>query len=243
MNLLQILSLTIFLYSSLSAFNQKEYNYLDQIALKCGADKGSNYHNYTEIYSQYFSDLKNQPIKFLEIGIDTGKSVMMWEKYFKKAELHFIDITFDRVKYFSKRSKYHLVDQQNSLALEQFIREYGEFDIILDDGGHTMEQQIISFLTLFPHIKKGGMYIIEDLHTSYWPSFGGGNHSSTTIEFLKKLIDDLNYVGNTTLRASHRNLDSNFSTNLNIFQKDIESMHFYDSTVIIKKRFNTNPRK
>jgi hypothetical protein len=226
----------ISLYSNLFSFNQEEYDKLDQLALLSGADKGSNYHNYTAIYSQHFCNLRHEPIKFLEIGIYTGKSVAMWENYFTNAELHFMDITFERVQYFSPRSKYHLLDQQDRAALKHFAHQVGQFDIILDDGGHTMEQQISSFVSLFPHVKKGGMYIIEDLHTSYWPAFGGGNHSGTTIEFLKKLIDDVNYVGNKTCRASHETQDPTFMKNLNNFQKDIESLNFYDSVVIIKKR-------
>ena len=231
------LSASLSLHANLNTYNQEAYNYLNPIALASGADKSSNHHNYTEVYSQYFDPIKDLPFKFLEIGIFRGNSVKLWEDYFPNAELHFIDISYDPVQYFSKRSHYHLVDQQNRTALEKFVQETGgAFDIILDDGGHMMQQQIVSFLTLFPHVKKGGMYIIEDLHTSYWSSYGGGNHTATTISFLKKLIDDVNYVGATTGRASHENLDSTFVNELKMFQKDIFSIHFYDSIAIIKKR-------
>lgn len=217
-------------------FDNNAYQSLDLLAKESRADKGSHYHNYTEIYSQYFNSIKYLPIKFLEIGINTGNSVKLWEQFFNNAELHFIDITYDNVEYFSQRSRYHLVDQENPAALNRFIQECGDFDVILDDGGHTMRQQIVSFVNLFPHIKKGGMYIIEDLHTSYWPSYGGGMRKGTTIEFLKGLIDDINYVGQSTSRASHLNLDPAFLNKLNLYQREIESMHFYDSVVIIKKR-------
>lgn len=225
------------LYPNLNTYNEEAYHHLNSIALASGADKSSNYHNYTEVYSQYFDPIKDLPFKFLEIGIYRGNSVKLWEDYFPNAELHFIDITYDHVHYFSKRSQYHLVDQQNRTALQKFAQETGgAFDIILDDGGHTMQQQIISFVTLFPHVKKGGMYIIEDLHTSYWSSYGGGNHTATTISFLKKLIDDVNYVGATTGRASHQSLEASLVNELKMFQKDIFSIHFYDSIAIIKKR-------
>lgn len=232
-----IVSASLSLYANLGTYDKEAYKYLDPIAISSGTDKSSNYHNYTEVYAQYFNTIKNLPLKFLEIGIFRGNSVKLWENYFPNAELHFIDITYDSVQYFSSRSHYHLVDQQSKSALEKFIHETGgEFDIVLDDGGHMMQQQIVSFLTLFPHVKKGGMYIIEDLHTSYWSSYGGGNHSATTISFLKKLIDDVNYVGASTGRASHQNLDPSFEHELKMFQKDIFSIHFYDSIAIIKKR-------
>lgn len=228
---------SLFFLVNLNAVENPEYKYLDQLALEAGADKASNYHNYTEIYAEYFASLKDQPITFLEIGIFQGSSVKLWESYFSRAELHFIDITLGAVQYFSERSHYHLANQENPKDLERVVRQTGgNFDVIVDDGGHTMNMQIVSFQTLFPHLRSKGMYIIEDLHTSYWPSHGGGAHQRTAIAFLKTLIDELNFVGNRTARATHRNLAPDFQSQLSIYQKEIESIHFYDSLVVIKKR-------
>jgi hypothetical protein len=225
------------IHSPSYAQNTDGYLYLDQLALEANADKASNFHNYTEVYCKYFNPIKEMPIKFLEIGIWKGFSVKLWENYFKNAELHFMDITLNNVIYKSDRSYYHLIDQANADALEGFIQLFGGgFDVILDDGGHTMQQQIVSFQTLFPHVNSGGIYIIEDLHTSYWPEYGGGSHDRTTIAFLKNLIDEVNYVGNHTERANHRNLSQSVLDKLNLYQKQIESIHFYDSTAIIIKR-------
>jgi len=216
--------------------NQEDYRYLDGLALAAGADKGSNYHNYTEIYARYFASLKEQPIKFLEIGIYKGNSVKLWENYFKNADLHFMDITLEKVEYFSQRSHYHIANQASPQDLRRFIEETrGNFDVILDDGGHTMIQQVMSFKYLFPHVKSGGLYIIEDLHTSYWEIFGGGNHPRTTIAFLKGLIDDVNFVGARTTKASHLNVDPSLE-GLDLYRAQIESIHFYDSVAIIIKR-------
>ncbi len=213
-----------------------EYRYLDEIAVRVGADKNSTYHNYTEIYSRYFAPLKEKPIKFLEIGLDRGASVKLWEEYFKNADLHFMDITLKRAEYFSIRSHYHKCDQENQSDLQHFIEiTDGNFDIILDDGGHTMNQQLTSLAALFPHVKSGGMYIIEDLHTSYWPQFGGRGND-TTVNFLKSLVDEINYIGATTGQASHRAIPPNIAEGLNIYKKDIFSIHFYDSVAIIIKR-------
>lgn len=160
----------------------------------------------------------------------------MWEEYFKSAELHFMDITDQGIQYFSKRSHYHLCNQENAEQLQGFVKTTGgDFDIIIDDGGHTMKQQITSFSVLFPHVKSGGMYIIEDLHTSYWERYGGGR-KKTTINFLKTLIDDVNYVGAKTSRASHLNLSPAILEDLNIYKEKIYSIHFYDSVAIIIKR-------
>ena len=233
-----------FLFSSLlftgaaySLFNPEEYRILDEIALRTGADKGSHFHNYTEVYSQYFYPLRDQPIRFLEIGLFKGKSARMWEEYFPEASLHFIDCTLDFVEYYSGRSNYYLADQENPADLKRVVEASGgDFDIILDDGGHTMNQQIVSFRELFPHVKSGGLYIIEDLHTSYWPGFGGGNHPGTAIAFLKGLIDDVNAVGNLSTKASHLKIDPALEEQLSYYQKTIYGIHFYDSVAIIMKR-------
>lgn len=219
------------------------YQHIDQLALAAGTDKGSSYHNYTRIYCRYFDALRKKPLKFLEIGIDKGHSVVFWEAYFPKAELHFIDIDPEVIEYTSGRSKYHFVDQTDRAGLQSLARSLkGNFDIIIDDGGHTMEQQITSFKALFPFLKSGGIYVIEDLHTSYWKEYGGygtvGNPVSgpgTSVEFLKTLIDDLNYSSAMTTYGDINKVPSELVATLTDYQKTIEAIHFYKSLVFIIK--------
>lgn len=232
-----------------SAFeiDEAEYQHLDRLALKIDpnliTDKCSRWHNYTKIYALYFGPIKEKRLKFLEIGIYRGSSVKLWENYFKNAELHFIDVSLDNAVYFSQRAHYHIADQTNPDQLINVMKETGgEFDIIIDDGGHTMTQQIVSFQTLFPYLKRGGMYIIEDLHTSYWSDHYGGGGSiehpkagaGTAIQFLKDLIDDINYPGARTMRAN--NVSGVPEGELNIYRKKILGIHFYDSLCIIIKK-------
>lgn len=221
-----------------------EYQLLDALALEAGTDKSSTGHHYTKVYSRYFSALKNLPIKFLEIGIYYGNSVKLWEKYFEHADLHFIDIMEHPNQYRSNRSHYHYLDQSNVEDLKKFLLKCGEkFDVIIDDGGHLMQQQIVSFLTLFPALKSGGIYVIEDLHTSYWQQFGGGgtfDHPSasprSTIEFLKKLIDDINYVGARTACADFNKAPPEIRLNVTYLQEHLLSLHFYGSLCIAIKK-------
>lgn len=222
--------------------SQTGYAYMDSLALSAGTDKSSAWHNYTRVYSKYFDALKDIPIRMLEIGIYKGDSVKFWERYFPNAELHFIDITSKYIQYQSNRSAYHFLDQTDTAALQQLGESFGKFDIIIDDGGHTMEQQIASFKALFPYVNSGGMYVIEDLHTSYWREYGGnGTRSSpkagseTTIGLLKSLIDDVNYIGASTQCADPAKASAALK-NLNEYKRHIESMHFYDSLCIIIRR-------
>jgi hypothetical protein len=243
--------------------NLDAYRYLDNLALQAGTDKASSTHNYTLAYAQHFEPIKDDPIKFLEIGIYEGNSVKLWENYFKNAELHFIDRSFESIKYESPRSHYHLACQENRQDLNRFITESGgNFDVIIDDGGHRMEQQIISFEHLFPHLNSNGIYVIEDLHTSYWSCLGGGNHGQTTIAVLKHLIDKVNYasafinhsrndkdpiktfnnidssiVSGNFLSSANRELISDLvKSKLDIYQKEILSICFHSGIVFIKKR-------
>lgn len=232
-----------------SRIENPEYQYLNDLALRCDptrtSGKGSNWHNYTEVYVNYFAPLRHQSIKFLEIGIFQGNGVRLWEEYFPNADLHFIDITFANLRYFSDRSHYHLANQESVEDLTRVIHETGgQFDIIIDDGGHTMRQQLVSFMTLFPHLKSEGLYVIEDLHTSYWKEYGGGgtiqspkSGPGTFINFLKDLVDEVNFIGARTGSANHYDeIPAEIKKELNSFREQIYSIHFYDSLCVILKR-------
>lgn len=219
---------------------------LDELGLRWGTDKSSAFHHYTKIYEKYFSELRKKPIKFLEIGFSTGASAHMWEEYFEHAQLYFMDINPETVNLLQnfKRTKLYLVDQGNPAELLAFIHDVGgDFDIIIDDGGHTMNQQIISFKTLFPSIKSGGIYIIEDLHTSYpyvagyGEGYGSTNpNQETAIHFLQNLAHAINYPGAYTGCADYKKCPSDILANLKEYEKDIESIHFYGSLCFIFKK-------
>jgi len=128
--------------------------------------KTDKYGGFTEIYEHIFYPMKNLPLKICEIGIWKGGSLKLWEDYFPNSMIYGIDI-LDMSEMNSKRIKTFVADQGNRTQLKSFI-DYsgGNFDFILDDGGHTMKLQQVSFGYLFKHVKPGGYYIIEDVHTS-----------------------------------------------------------------------------
>ena len=218
---------------------------LTTLAIRYGTDKGID-HDYTPVYESYFTSLRKQHLKFLEIGFYKGSSARMWDAYFPQADLHFIDIIPEAFTYangLSSRCQFHIVDQANKDDLLRFIQKVGgDFDIIIDDGGHTMNQQITSFKTLFPYVKSGGIYIIEDLHTSYWVNYGGSgdpDHPKTnqdsTVCFLQTLVDDVNFIGATTQHANKNKCPKEVKDKLNYHQRHIRSIHFYDSLCFIFK--------
>lgn len=218
---------------------------LDSLGLEYGTDKSSISHAYTKIYEKYFSPLKEKPLRFLEIGFFQGNSAHMWEKYFSDAQLFFIDIDPLTRNFFQNfaRAKLSIVNQENPNELSNFIREVGgDFDIIIDDGGHTMNQQIISFKVLFPFLKSGGIYVIEDLHTSYtyipdYERFHYNNtQGQTAVEFLQSLIHSINNVGARNGCADFSKCPESLYSLLSKHEKEIESLHFYCSLCFIFKR-------
>lgn len=83
--------------------------------------------------------------------------------------------------------------QEDEAFLDSFINASGGgFDIIIDDGGHTMNQQIVSLQKLFPIIKPGGIYFCEDLATSYQAYYGAVEGATTMMQVIQELLHDLN---------------------------------------------------
>lgn len=141
-------------------------NELSFLAEKYNSNK--LWHNYTSFYERLFFDKKN--IKsFLEIGIAEGSSLLMWQDYFPNATIYGIDLFIHENIKNQPRIRYNIANQSSVVELENVIINWNNpiFDIILDDGGHTIKQQRTSIETLWKYVKKGGMYIIEDLHTNF----------------------------------------------------------------------------
>jgi demethylmacrocin O-methyltransferase len=210
---------------------------LDEIAIKYNTDKQSKLHNYTEKYSNHLEKLRNDKIKILEIGIQNGYSLKTWKEYFPNAEIYGIDIV-DCSQMNEERIKTLKGSQTDLGFLAKITEEYGPFDIIIDDGSHYSLDMKISFDFLFPTLKKGGLYIVEDLHCIYWPEFkDGGNHF---MKRLRKLADSVNGHGKWGLAEISNSLNDHvYNTHKygkpNWWDKNVEWITQYRSIVFIKK--------
>lgn len=133
--------------------------------------------HYFPIYEQWFKDFRETNLVFVEIGVFNGGSLQMWKNYFgKKAKIVGIDID-ERCKNFEEEQVTVEIGSQEDITFwDKFKKKYPRVDILLDDGGHTMNQQIVTFNKMFPHIRDGGVYMCEDCHTSYWEEFSGGGY-------------------------------------------------------------------
>lgn len=174
--------------------NTSTESYLTILGKKYSTDK-STYHNFTNFYDEHLNPHKENVRNMLEIGIYNGSSLKMWKEYFVNSEIYAIDV-HDMKQYDSDRIHTFVCDQTNHSLLNDLFSEK-DFDLIIDDGGHTMDQQQKSILSLFSKLKSNGFYIIEDLHTSLRPGhYGVNNTSQTTLEFVKSLTDDSRFESN-----------------------------------------------
>lgn len=188
--------------------------------------------HFFEIYDSYFSKYRNTNVIFLEIGVYQGGSLQMWKEYFgPKAKIYGIDINPACKKFEDEQIEIIIGDQEDKDFLESLKSRIPKIDILLDDGGHTMKQQINTFEVLFEHIKDGGVFMCEDTHTSYWREYGGGfKKKNTFIEYSKNIIDDIN-----AWHSKSRKL------NINSLTKNVKAIHFYDSIIVLEKRKILHP--
>ncbi len=168
----------------------------------------------------------------LEIGVSQGGSLQMWKDYFgPKAKIYGMDINPQCKALEEENIKIFIGSQADRKFLQEVKRSIPPVDILLDDGGHTMRQQIITYEEMFGHIKENGVYLCEDLMTSYWLKYGGGvKRRGTFIEYTKNFIDFLN--------AHH---SEQKSLPVSTFTRSVDSIHYYDGIVVIEKKNREKP--
>lgn len=190
--------------------------------------------HYFDIYERHFQKYRGQEIVIVEIGVFQGGSLQMWKNYFgDKAKIYGIDINPQCKELEEENIEILIGSQSDRRFLRELTQKIPKIDILIDDGGHTMEQQIVTFEELYGHIKDDGVYLCEDNHTSYWLKYGGGHRrKGTFIEYSKGLIDQLH--------AFH---SEQSSLKVNEFTRTTNSMHYYDSILVIEKHLREKPIK
>lgn len=189
--------------------------------------------HYLDIYARHLSQYRNNRPVILEIGISHGGSIQLWKNYFGAGcQIYAIDINPECLKFAGENVTIFIGSQSDPDFLSDVVRQIPDLDFVLDDGGHFMDQQSVSFEILFPKVKQGGQYIVEDTHTSYWPEFGGGlRNTSSFIEKSKSLVDSL-YQYHLIEKGDVREDD---------ITQNIDSIAFYDSMVIFNKKLRQQP--
>lgn len=211
---------------AITALDENSMNPLEQFFFLQPHKKMTKWSHYFEVYHRHFEPFRNRPITVLEVGVFGGGSLQMWKKYFgPQCNIIGIDIMEECKAYEEEQIKIYIGSQEDRNFLRRLKSEIGRVDIIIDDGGHAMNQQIVTFEELFPILSDGGVYLCEDMHTSYWPDFGGGyKQPDTFMEYSKNFVDGLNarYSLSDALKADE-------------FTRHIRGIHYYDSMIVLEK--------
>jgi hypothetical protein len=184
--------------------------------------------HYIEVYDVYFNKYRGKEINILEIGVSQGGSLEMWKKYFgDKMHLYGIDINPRCKELEDEQVTIFIGEQEDRNFLNDLKSEIPKIDIVIDDGGHTMIQQIVTFEEMFSHVKDDGIYLCEDTHTSYMDAFHGGyKKKNTFIEYSKNFIDYIN-----AWHSENKN-----KLDVTDFTRSTYALHFYTGMVVIEKK-------
>ncbi|HEY3611835.1 MAG TPA: class I SAM-dependent methyltransferase, partial [Pseudonocardiaceae bacterium] len=212
---------------------------LDELAARHGSCKWGAHWQSTD-YERYLAPLRDQRLTILEIGIGGhhvapgGQSLRMWRDYFPRARIYGIDL-YDKHDVAEQRIGVFQGDQSDVRFLSDVVAGTGPLDIVIDDGSHVNEHVLTAFRFLFPRLNDGGLYLIDDLQSAYWPAFGGvpddRDDPRTTTGFLKTLCDGLQhqeFLWPTDYQPSY--LDQN-----------VAGVHVHHLFAAIEKGANTAP--
>ena len=189
--------------------------------------------HYFEVYDRHLARFRGGDVRIVEFGVSHGGSLQMWRHYLgRRAHIVGVDVNPECATLAEPGIDIVIGDQEDRAFLGAIATRWPRIDVVIDDGGHTMAQQIATFEVLFPHLHADGVYLCEDLQTSYRPEWGGGcRQPGTFVELAKRQIDLLN--------AWHSKepgvLDVTDVT------RSTQSIHFYDSIVVFEKRPRTPP--
>lgn len=190
--------------------------------------------HYLDIYHRHLEQFRGQPITLVEFGVMHGGSLELWREYLgPQARIVGVDINPECKKLEDEHTRIFIGDQADRDFLTSIADEIGPVDVLIEDGGHRPPQQLATFECLYPRMTENGVFIIEDLHTSYWPGYRGGlRRKGTFMEFAKRKVDQLN--------AWHSREDD---FEVNRFTRTTRSVHFYDSVCVFERGTVKRPKK
>lgn len=184
-------------------------------------DKHHGEFPHSDMYDVLFSSLRDKPITLLEIGVNKGGSIAVWEAYFPNATLLATDVNPKCLIRNTERTTVTLVDQFEPDQLRTYADANGPFDVVIDDGSHYSSHQILTLETLWPYMKPGGIFIIEDTMTSYVEKYVRAEGPGFPfVEYCKGLID-----------TSHQMIEDR-----DALWKDLHTITFKQDMVVLTKR-------
>lgn len=184
--------------------------------------------HYFEIYNRHFGKYIGKDVTIMEIGVNKGGSLQIWKKILgPKARIIGVDISPSCKQLEEEQIEIYIGNQEDREFWKKIKQEIPKLDILIDDGGHYMNQQIVTFEEMFSHIKEDGVYICEDTFSSYNAEkySSGYKNPSTYIEYSKNFIDYL-----------HAWFSMDQDLTVNEYTRSMHSLHYYPGVVVVEKR-------
>tara|TARA_R110000787_G_scaffold84079_16_gene180503 strand:- start:2894 stop:3727 length:834 start_codon:yes stop_codon:yes gene_type:complete len=179
--------------------------------------------HYFDIYHRHFQKFRGRKITVLEIGVFSGGSIGMWQDYFGDGcQFHGIDILASCKTYENENVRIHIGDQGDRSFWKRMRQEIPAIDIIIDDGSHVPEHQIISMEEMLPHVSPGGVYLCED-------TYSVGNQFHDFVSGMGHWMDELG-------RCAPGVSDPHEGSLANAVQRDVQSIHKYPYVTVLEKR-------
>ncbi len=199
------------------------------------------WHHYFEIYEKHFSRFRGTEVHIVEFGVSQGGSLQMWKQYFgENCKIYGVDINPHCEKFAEEGIEIYIGDQADRKFLRSLAEKIPRIDILIDDGGHTMRQQKNTFKELFPYVSENGVYLCEDLHTSYWFPWGGGYRwPFSFIEYSKRYIDNLH----AWHAASWCSKPLSWGLKVSDFTRSAHSLTYYDTIFVVEKAPKLEPTR
>lgn len=200
------------------------------------------WYSYLTEYQRLLAPYQALDITLVEIGVQNGGSLQIWEKFFPYASLILgcdIEDNCRHLPFNSSIINIVIGDSAKNETIQQILDlTKNNIDIVIDDGSHISSDIISTFFSLFPAVKCGGVFIAEDLHCSYWPDFEGGlKKTNSSIEFFKALADLVNHEHWGTRQSRVEYLKSSFpqTTDCESVLAEIHSVEFVNSLCVVRK--------
>ena len=169
-----------------------DIDFFKNISLRHGTDKVTTHH-YEYLYGSVLGLLKKKALNFLEVGLGCGmsygpgKSIPVWREYLPHARISIMEYNENCAAPFKEKvDNLFTGDQSDLKTLERVGTQAGPFDFIVDDGGHTRKQQVISVIGLWPYVAPKGVYVIEDFFTSFIRQYN--DYGESAYDLVTQLI-------------------------------------------------------
>jgi 23S rRNA U2552 (ribose-2'-O)-methylase RlmE/FtsJ len=182
------------------------------------------WYQYFPVYERHFERFRNRFVTMFEIGLGEGGSLQLWKRHLGPfARIVGIDIEPMCKQLEEDQIHVRIGSQDDTKFLAEVVAEFGNPDIVIDDGSHIQPHVNTTFDFLYPRVGKNGIYVVEDLHAAYWPDHGAGlRHADSFIERAKNYVDEMHaeYTGGELPRT--------------VLGDRTTSIHFYDSIIVME---------